>query len=238
MCKYRGRTFNCFIVRLSFGFSLRMISCLANFRGLIYIGLCLVNNLNLDFESNATSQTAMTHNQTHFVILCEFQSKICKQVYSYLLCSFTERGNMNTYIKIVIASLILVSQMAFAHSGRTDKKGCHHDRKRGGYHCHQEYVNTAPEKIKMKILIIILIPLIFVSGCQCSENRASRHSEYSEQREEASEPDNPYNEGTGHDAGYKWAEQNDVDSCGGNSNSFIEGCEEYLRQRADSEAEN
>lgn len=25
---------------------------------------------------------------------------------------------------------------AFAHSGGTDSKGCHHDRKNGGYHCH------------------------------------------------------------------------------------------------------
>jgi hypothetical protein len=25
---------------------------------------------------------------------------------------------------------------AFAHSGGTDRNGCHHDRKNGGYHCH------------------------------------------------------------------------------------------------------
>ena len=25
---------------------------------------------------------------------------------------------------------------AFAHSGRTDRWGCHHDRKTGTYHCH------------------------------------------------------------------------------------------------------
>ena len=25
---------------------------------------------------------------------------------------------------------------AFAHSGGTDKNGCHHDRKNGTYHCH------------------------------------------------------------------------------------------------------
>jgi len=42
---------------------------------------------------------------------------------------------------------------------------------------------------------------------------------------------NPYNEGSGHYAGYEWAEQNGVSSCGGNSNSFIEGCEEYLNQQ-------
>ena len=29
-----------------------------------------------------------------------------------------------------------ISAAAFAHSGGTDKYGCHHDRKSGGYHCH------------------------------------------------------------------------------------------------------
>lgn len=38
---------------------------------------------------------------------------------------------------------------------------------------------------------------------------------------------------SGHDAGYEWAEENDVvdpDDCGGNSNSFIEGCEAYAEE--------
>lgn len=35
---------------------------------------------------------------------------------------------------------------------------------------------------------------------------------------------------SGHDAGYKWAEENEVTDagdCGGNSQSFVEGCEAY-----------
>jgi len=35
---------------------------------------------------------------------------------------------------------------------------------------------------------------------------------------------------SGHDAGYRWAEDNDIDDpddCYGNSQSFIEGCMEY-----------
>jgi hypothetical protein len=35
----------------------------------------------------------------------------------------------------------------------------------------------------------------------------------------------------GHEAGYEWAENNDiydVDDCGGNSDSFIEGCWQYI----------
>ena len=36
---------------------------------------------------------------------------------------------------------------------------------------------------------------------------------------------------SGHEAGYEWAEDKgitDIDDCGGNSNSFIEGCEAYV----------
>ncbi|MCX6793401.1 MAG: hypothetical protein NTY12_05290 [Candidatus Falkowbacteria bacterium] len=36
---------------------------------------------------------------------------------------------------------------------------------------------------------------------------------------------------SGHEAGYDWADEkgiDDVDDCGGNSQSFIEGCESYV----------
>lgn len=39
---------------------------------------------------------------------------------------------------------------------------------------------------------------------------------------------------SGHNAGYAWAEQNDIvdpDDCGGNSQSFIEGCQDYAESR-------
>lgn len=38
---------------------------------------------------------------------------------------------------------------------------------------------------------------------------------------------------SGHEAGYEWAEEkgiDDIDDCGGNSNSFIEGCESYVEE--------
>lgn len=38
--------------------------------------------------------------------------------------------------KLVILALALASSLALAHSGGTDKNGCHHDHKGGGYHCH------------------------------------------------------------------------------------------------------
>lgn len=38
---------------------------------------------------------------------------------------------------------------------------------------------------------------------------------------------------SGHDAGYQWAEAHDIetpDDCSGNSQSFIEGCEQYAQE--------
>jgi hypothetical protein len=38
---------------------------------------------------------------------------------------------------------------------------------------------------------------------------------------------------SGHKAGYEWARKkgiNDPDDCGGNSNSFIEGCKSYVNE--------
>lgn len=49
-------------------------------------------------------------------------------------------------------------------------------------------------------------------------------------------PSSQYSVGSGHEAGYQWAENNDIDStfdCGGNSDSFIEGCQQYVCEMAD-----
>jgi hypothetical protein len=42
------------------------------------------------------------------------------------------------------------------------------------------------------------------------------------------EPENPYNEGSGHYAGFEWGMEGN--ECNGNSDSFIGGCEEYQNQ--------
>jgi hypothetical protein len=42
------------------------------------------------------------------------------------------------------------------------------------------------------------------------------------------EPENPYSYNSGHYVGYEWGENGKT--CGGNSRSFIEGCEEYESQ--------
>jgi len=36
-----------------------------------------------------------------------------------------------------LAAALLPAAAAFAHGGGLDRHGCHHDRKRGGYHCHR-----------------------------------------------------------------------------------------------------
>jgi hypothetical protein len=60
------------------------------------------------------------------------------------------------------------------------------------------------------------------------------NSSYSESEyyTEPETPENPYDEGSGHYAGYEWAERTGGD-CSGNSNSFNEGCEEYYSQQGE-----
>jgi hypothetical protein len=42
-------------------------------------------------------------------------------------------------MKAIIAGVLasLFATIALAHGGGLDKNGCHHDRKKGGYHCHR-----------------------------------------------------------------------------------------------------
>lgn len=38
--------------------------------------------------------------------------------------------------KMILFFMLLLLNVTFAHSGRTNGEGCHNDRKNGGYHCH------------------------------------------------------------------------------------------------------
>lgn len=79
------------------------------------------------------------------------------------------------------------------------------------------------------VLLCVLFAALVVVGCRSS-------TPSSDSTEKAcAEPENPYDEGTGHYAGFKWAEENGGD-CNGNSNSFNEGCEEYYSQEDEYEA--
>lgn len=43
---------------------------------------------------------------------------------------------MKKLIAVLVILLTISANLAYAHSGRTDKYGCHHNRKTGTYHCH------------------------------------------------------------------------------------------------------
>lgn len=75
--------------------------------------------------------------------------------------------------------------------------------------------------------------LSVVAGCTSSTSSDKNNEE--EAARQCAEPENPYDEGTGHYAGYEWAEANNPGTCGGRSQSFIEGCEEYQRQESEYE---
>lgn len=38
---------------------------------------------------------------------------------------------------VLLAAVPVLPGLAWAHGGGLDAHGCHHDRKRGGYHCHR-----------------------------------------------------------------------------------------------------
>jgi hypothetical protein len=77
----------------------------------------------------------------------------------------------------------------------------------------------------LKAFVIAL--LFFFGGCSAPKP----DSEQAEANAAScTEPENPYSEGTGHYAGYEWAEKHNGAACDGNSQSFNEGCAEYDRQ--------
>ena len=81
----------------------------------------------------------------------------------------------------------------------------------------------------MRLLLSLVISMFFAAGC------SSTKSDDKEEKEQAAsrvEPENPYAHGSGHYAGYEWAESHGGD-CNGRSPSFNEGCEEYEQQESD-----
>lgn len=85
------------------------------------------------------------------------------------------------------------------------------------------------------ILSLTFAGLLLTIGCR-SSSESSTPSDSTGTGASASsctEPENPYDEGSGHYVGYEWAENSGSGTCGGNSQSFIEGCEEYESQEAE-----
>ncbi|MCK5016178.1 MAG: hypothetical protein KAS32_03820 [Candidatus Peribacteraceae bacterium] len=69
---------------------------------------------------------------------------------------------------------------------------------------------------------VFFIGLLFLVGCSGGNYNSNIY-------EESGYIGNPYSDGTGHFAGYEWAERTGG-SCNGNSTSFNEGCEEFYSQ--------
>lgn len=60
------------------------------------------------------------------------------------------------------------------------------------------------------------------------------HWEYRGSYDDTPTFDNCTDDCSGHEAGYRWAEDNDImdrDDCDGRSNSFNEGCEQYVEEQ-------
>jgi len=88
--------------------------------------------------------------------------------------------------------------------------------------------------LRQLVLAFAVIGLFVLFGCGSSES--SRKDEEAGAAASCTEPDNPYSEGTGHYAGYEWAEKNGSGACNSSSTSFNEGCEEYERQESEYQA--
>jgi hypothetical protein len=85
----------------------------------------------------------------------------------------------------------------------------------------------------MRHLILALASLELLLIVGCTSSKSSSRNEEGVAAPSCNEPDNPYDEGTGHYAGYAWAEEDGSGVCSGSSESFTEGCEEYERQEAE-----
>jgi hypothetical protein len=84
----------------------------------------------------------------------------------------------------------------------------------------------------LRIVWVLMVMSLFLSlGCESPESSSPGSSTGAGVH--CTEPENPYDEGTGHYAGYEWAEKNNPSTCGGSSQSFIEGCEEYQHQESE-----
>lgn len=91
---------------------------------------------------------------------------------------------------------------------------------------------TKPTKSLLICTTLLASALLLACGSDKEAERQESETKTSEAN--CAEPENPYSQGTGHYAGYEWAEEHG-DSCNGRSQSFNDGCEEYEDQVAEYE---
>lgn len=91
----------------------------------------------------------------------------------------------------------------------------------------------AAQFMKNIVLAFSLLGMLPTVGCTSSNSTDSSGHDNGNASASCVEPENPYTEGTGHYAGYEWAETKGSGTCGGSSQSFIEGCEEFETQESE-----
>jgi hypothetical protein len=94
--------------------------------------------------------------------------------------------------------------------------------------------DASENSMRQLVLTFTLGGLFVLFGCGPSES--SRKDEEGGAGATCTEPENPYSEGTGHYAGYEWAQKHGSGTCNTSSSSFNEGCEEYESQEAEYQA--
>jgi hypothetical protein len=72
--------------------------------------------------------------------------------------------------------------------------------------------------------VILMLVILMAVGCKSTPDSSS-----SEEEATCSEPQNPFDEGSGHYAGFEWAAEHNG-TCETSSTSFNEGCDEYETQ--------
>jgi len=90
--------------------------------------------------------------------------------------------------------------------------------------------NKRPDLMALFLLLGWCCYVVSCSNARQVDDSASTSKSSVASKKDCSslEPANPYEEGTGHYAGFKWAEEGK--SCGIESNSFTEGCEDFEDQ--------
>jgi hypothetical protein len=92
--------------------------------------------------------------------------------------------------------------------------------------------DASKNSVHQLVLTFALGGLFVLIGCGSSES-SRKDEEEGGAGATCTGPENPYSEGTGHYAGYEWAEKRGSGTCNTPSSSFNEGCEEYESQEAE-----
>lgn len=150
---------------------------------------------------------------------------------------------------------IIGSGAADAHDGGLDSQGCHTDRRTGEYHCHRAPTSNAAPSTHAQTLVGGTV-YSYIDGANVRHYTSTtpppgardvRRIGYSYYQRSAPTPSRISQprlgrsfrgyqctvDCSGHEAGYVWAERRGIehpDDCGGNSQSFIEGCMAYAEE--------